>query len=284
VSASPAADPPLAPLRIRIEVINESRSGLGGVDPAMLFQPFQQGSDPAAVRAAGPGLGLAICRLLARLMGGDATLADVSKWDPDWDEGAVVLDRTVGVGAAEVAGGEPASGADSMRGSSKHSPAAGAAGSVYGGAADTASATSYDALMAAQQPRPWRTAGDAPAAGVLGSLRRTLRPGAATPPSSTGSTAGRPDGSRRVTPTAAAGATAASVAVPLVCTVFSAELVLGMPTPNMLLAVGEADPLPQGHTGGNALADAGRGSGRQAPPLGQAQAEAAAQAAVHSAS
>lgn len=58
---------------LRIEV-RDHGNGLGGVDPEALFEPFVQGE--GAVGRGGRGVGLYLVRMLARSMGGDATIAD----------------------------------------------------------------------------------------------------------------------------------------------------------------------------------------------------------------
>jgi signal transduction histidine kinase len=53
--------------------VTDRGAGLGGIDPEELFSPFVQGPDGAPD---GKGVGLYLVRMLARSMGGDATLAD----------------------------------------------------------------------------------------------------------------------------------------------------------------------------------------------------------------
>ena len=58
---------------LRIEVRDHGK-GLGGADPETLFEPFVQGSGAPA--RGGRGVGLYLVRMLARSMGGTATIAD----------------------------------------------------------------------------------------------------------------------------------------------------------------------------------------------------------------
>jgi PAS domain S-box-containing protein len=66
-----AADVP-QPGRVRITVA-DTGIGIAPDDQAGLFEPFHRATDPLARPQAGSGLGLAVCRRLARLMGGDLT-------------------------------------------------------------------------------------------------------------------------------------------------------------------------------------------------------------------
>ena len=58
---------------LRIEVRDHGK-GLGGVDAESLFEPFVQGQ--ATATRGGRGVGLYLVRMLARSMGGEATIAD----------------------------------------------------------------------------------------------------------------------------------------------------------------------------------------------------------------
>jgi signal transduction histidine kinase len=71
VSVSWSAGPKAVSIRVR-----DTGSGVRPGDHERIFEPFVQGSDAAAPGAQrGVGLGLAISRQLARLMGGDLTVA-----------------------------------------------------------------------------------------------------------------------------------------------------------------------------------------------------------------
>ncbi|GLC90974.1 hypothetical protein Tamer19_03820 [Cupriavidus sp. TA19] len=61
------------PVRLMLEVA-DTGPGIDGALLAHLFEPFTQGDTAGADRHGGAGLGLAICRHLARLMGGDITV------------------------------------------------------------------------------------------------------------------------------------------------------------------------------------------------------------------
>ncbi|MBX3461821.1 MAG: response regulator [Planctomycetes bacterium] len=60
--------------RLRFDVC-DTGAGIGGEFAPLLFQPFQQEARVQA-GAAGSGLGLSICRRMARLLGGELTLVD----------------------------------------------------------------------------------------------------------------------------------------------------------------------------------------------------------------
>ncbi len=73
VSVSVAAGPSEEGGRLVSVAVKDSGPGLSPDEQAQLFQPFEQVGD-ARQRRRGAGLGLAISRNLARLMGGDVTL------------------------------------------------------------------------------------------------------------------------------------------------------------------------------------------------------------------
>lgn len=66
------ADVP-TPGQVRFQVV-DTGAGIAAEDQAGLFEPFQRIDSPAARLQAGSGLGLAVARRLARLMGGDLVL------------------------------------------------------------------------------------------------------------------------------------------------------------------------------------------------------------------
>ena len=62
--------------KVQLQIsVSDSGPGIAQADQARLFRPFVQGESLRSRRFGGTGLGLAISRSLARLMGGDLTLA-----------------------------------------------------------------------------------------------------------------------------------------------------------------------------------------------------------------
>lgn len=63
-----------------VEVCNQG-SGLGGIDVESLFEPYSQSEkDSVSTQVLGTGLGLPICRLLSKLLGGKVSLFDRGEW------------------------------------------------------------------------------------------------------------------------------------------------------------------------------------------------------------
>lgn len=87
---------------LRVEVRNKGR-GLSKVDVPRLFEPFTQSEkSDVSVRVRGTGLGLPICRMLSRVMGGDVQLYDDrdTRWTVFALELPVQVPSSGGAGAA----------------------------------------------------------------------------------------------------------------------------------------------------------------------------------------
>lgn len=236
-------EPTDKPLRVRVDVINESRDGLSGVDTALLFQPFSQGPGPAAIRAAGTGLGLAISRLLARMMGGDAVLEDVGAWAPQWDDAqwidggrATSLVRSV----AATAGGSMSVALSTSAGDihSPTGPRSANATSVTAARAAAAHATrELDAVMAGSASRATTTS-SGQAASPLSETWARSRSG--TEPGTTNSIPPSSAALHHDSREPSSGTTTASSSASCVCTVFRAELLLAEVPPTPIVASARA--------------------------------------------
>jgi len=70
----------------RVEIrVRDHGSGVRPSEAGQLFRPFSKSAESAAASAPGVGLGLALCRRLARQMGGDL------RYEPTGDEGATFV-------------------------------------------------------------------------------------------------------------------------------------------------------------------------------------------------